>query len=207
MRFEINRISGFVQSKIVAFIMNLHITNRPVYFVRHGETSFNVEDRIGGDSDLNSRGAKFAKKLSKFFQSELDLIDGAESSNQVKIFTSTLRRATLTADALQLGTHPISVKLLDELNAGVCDGMTYAEIAEQFPIEVKERKSDKLRYRYPRGESYLDLIQRIEPIIFEIERTRVPVIVVQILNKTFVLFNEGRTPRSSAMFIRILQQA
>lgn len=186
MRFEINRISGFVQSKIVAFIMNLHITNRPIYFVRHGETSFNVEDRIGGDSDLNARGAKFAKKLSKFFQTELE-IDGAEATNQVKIFTSTLGRATMTTDALQLGTRPISVKLLDELNAGVCDGMTYSEIAEQFPIEVKERTADKLRYRYPRGESYLDLIQRIEPIIFEIERTRVPVIVVQILNKNLRL--------------------
>jgi len=37
---------------------------------------------------------------------------------------------------------------------------------------------DKLKYRYPRGESYLDLIQRIEPIIYEIERSKDPVIII-----------------------------
>ena len=37
---------------------------------------------------------------------------------------------------------------------------------------------NKLTYRYPRGESYSDLISRIEPIIFEIERSPNPVIIV-----------------------------
>lgn len=37
---------------------------------------------------------------------------------------------------------------------------------------------NKLTYRYPRGESYLDLISRVEPVIFEIERSRIPVIVI-----------------------------
>jgi 6-phosphofructo-2-kinase/fructose-2,6-biphosphatase len=33
-------------------------------------------------------------------------------------------------------------------------------------------------YRYPHGESYIDLIQRLEPVIFELERMRTPVLVV-----------------------------
>ena len=37
------------------------------------------------------------------------------------------------------------------------DGMTYEEIAEQFPTEFAERDQDKLRYRYPKGKSYLDV--------------------------------------------------
>mmetsp|Transcript_29799 Transcript_29799/g.27285 ORF Transcript_29799/g.27285 Transcript_29799/m.27285 type:complete len:120 (+) Transcript_29799:1055-1414(+) len=45
-------------------------------------------------------------------------------------------------------------------------------------MDAKERKSDKLRYRYPRGESYLDLINRVEPILFEIERSKEPVLVI-----------------------------
>ena len=48
--------------------------------------------------------------------------------------------------------------------------MTYEEIEEQFPDEFKRRKVDKLAYRYPRGESYLDVIARLEPIIIEMER-------------------------------------
>lgn len=31
---------------------------------------------------------------------------------------------------------------------GVCDGMTYAEIAHKFPEDYEARKRDKLRYRY-----------------------------------------------------------
>jgi broad specificity phosphatase PhoE len=34
------------------------------------------------------------------------------------------------------------------------------------------------RYRYPRGESYEDLIERLEPVIFELERLRNPVLIV-----------------------------
>lgn len=45
---------------------------------------------------------------------------------------------------------------LDEIYAGVCDGMTYAEIEATFPEEFARRREDKLGYRYPRGESYLD---------------------------------------------------
>lgn len=43
---------------------------------------------------------------------------------------------------------------LDELNAGICDSMTYEAIEEAYPKEWAARQRDKLRYRYPRGESY-----------------------------------------------------
>ena len=56
--------------------------------------------------------------------------------------------------------------------------MTYKEIEQDYPVIHMERKKDKLGFRYPRGESYLDLISRIEPVIFEIERSAVPVIII-----------------------------
>jgi broad specificity phosphatase PhoE len=33
-------------------------------------------------------------------------------------------------------------------------------VKEKFPAEYKSRDQDKLRYRYPRGESYMDVISR-----------------------------------------------
>ncbi len=36
---------------------------------------------------------------------------------------------------------------LDEIHAGIFDGMTYEQIEEQQPEEFRARKSDKLRYR------------------------------------------------------------
>ena len=67
---------------------------------------------------------------------------------------------------------------LDELFAGSCDGMTYEEIEETFPEEWARRGVDKLAYRYPRGESYLDVIARLEPIIIEMERHQEPLVVI-----------------------------
>lgn len=37
---------------------------------------------------------------------------------------------------------------------------------------------NNISYRYPMGESFLDLISRLEPVIFEIERAKHPVIVI-----------------------------
>jgi 6-phosphofructo-2-kinase / fructose-2,6-biphosphatase 3 len=56
--------------------------------------------------------------------------------------------------------------------------MTYAEIREKMPEEYRARSEDKFRYRYPRGESYADVIQRLEPMIVDLERQRNPVLVI-----------------------------
>lgn len=47
-----------------------------------------------------------------------------------------------------------------------------------FPEEYAAREKDKLRYRYPRGESYLDIIARLEPVIFEMERQKAPLLII-----------------------------
>ncbi|GBF94979.1 bifunctional 6-phosphofructo-2-kinase fructose-2,6-bisphosphate 2-phosphatase [Raphidocelis subcapitata] len=61
---------------------------------------------------------------------------------------------------------------------GAMDGMTYPDIAQSFPVDFEARKRDKLTYRYPAGESYLDVIQRLEPVVIEMEREREYVVVV-----------------------------
>jgi broad specificity phosphatase PhoE len=47
-----------------------------------------------------------------------------------------------------------------------------------MPDEFAARAQDKFRYRYPRGESYADVIQRLEPVIVELERQSSPVLIV-----------------------------
>ncbi|XP_051188204.1 6-phosphofructo-2-kinase/fructose-2,6-bisphosphatase isoform X4 [Lolium perenne] len=106
------------------------------------------------------------------------------TARPIQIWTSTLQRTILTATPI-FGFPKIQWRALDEINSGVCDGMTYEEIKKIMPEEYESRKKDKLRYRYPRGESYLDviqrlrnLIQRLEPVIIELERQRAPVVVI-----------------------------
>jgi hypothetical protein len=66
-RININAITGYLESKIVSYLMNIHMISRPIYFSRHGESEYNHEDRIGGDPDLTQRGYAYAKKLNQFF--------------------------------------------------------------------------------------------------------------------------------------------
>lgn len=40
------------------------------------------------------------------------------------------------------------------------------------PKGYAARNDDKLGYRYPKGESYLDVIERLEGVIFELERAK-----------------------------------
>ncbi|NXE69490.1 F263 bisphosphatase, partial [Calcarius ornatus] len=159
-RFLVNRVQDHIQSRIVYYLMNIHVQPRTIYLCRHGESEFNLKGRIGGDSGLSNRGKKFAVALNKFVE-EQNLKD-------LKIWTSQLKRTIQTAEALQLPYE--QWKALNEIDAGVCEEMTYEEIREQHPEEFALRDQDKYYYRYPSGESYQDLVQRLEPVIMELER-------------------------------------
>ncbi|KAH9661973.1 6-phosphofructo-2-kinase/fructose-2,6-bisphosphatase [Citrus sinensis] len=169
--FMVNNISGYLPGRIVFFLVNTHLTPRPILLTRHGESRDNVRGRIGGDTILSDAGEIYAKKLANFVEKRL------KSERAASIWTSTLQRTILTASPIA-GFPKIQWRALDEINAGVCDGMTYEEIKKNMPEEYEARKKDKLRYRYPRGESYLDVIQRLEPVIIELERQRAPVVVI-----------------------------
>lgn len=175
---EIHNIDGYLQSKILQYLMNLHIYPKPIYFVRTAETLYNLENKIGGDSDLTENGKKYCKILGEFFHNESKTKEFMLCLEKPKIMTSTLLRGIKTSSAIEIGVKPLPLKVLDEINMGLYDGMTNQEIKQKFPDDYHQRFENKLSYRFPRGESYLDLIQRIEPVIFEIERSRGPIIVV-----------------------------
>lgn len=119
------------------------------------------------------------------------------------MWTSTLQRTIQTAS--ELPYPKLTWKSLDELDAGVCDGMTYEEIEvectlyphtlisfisavtqEAYPEDFANRDDDKFNYRYRGilffcialtqklmsigGESYRDVVIRLEPVIMELER-------------------------------------
>ncbi|KAK3151324.1 hypothetical protein QOZ80_3AG0244430 [Eleusine coracana subsp. coracana] len=170
-QLQVNNISGYLPGRIVFFLVNCHLTPRPILLTRHGESLDNVRGRIGGDSSLSEAGELYSRKLASFVEKRL------KSERTASVWTSTLQRTILTAHPI-IGFPKIQWRALDEINAGICDGMTYDEIKKIKPDEYESRKKDKLRYRYPRGESYLDVIQRLEPVIIELERQRSPVVVI-----------------------------
>ncbi|XP_043389433.1 6-phosphofructo-2-kinase/fructose-2,6-bisphosphatase 2 isoform X15 [Chelonia mydas] len=159
-RFLVNRVRDYIQSKIVYYLMNIHVQPRTIYLCRHGESEFNLVGKIGGDSGLSPRGKQFAQALKKFI-AEQEIVD-------LKVWTSQLKRTIQTAESL--GVPYEQWKILNEIDAGVCEEMTYEEIETQYPDEFALRDQDKYLYRYPGGESYQDLVQRLEAVIMELER-------------------------------------
>jgi broad specificity phosphatase PhoE/predicted kinase len=166
----VSNVDGYLAARLVFFLMNLHLTERPIWLTRHGESVYNVAGVLGGDPDLTPDGHGYAQSLAAFLDRRYP------DPNDVVIWTSSLRRAVQTA--APLGRTAWAWRALDEIDGGICDSMSHAQIQEQLPEEYAARRRNKFTYRYPRGESYQDLIVRLDPVIIELERTRKPVLVI-----------------------------
>ena len=97
------------------------------------------------------------------------------------VWTSMLKRSIQTAQFFDEEEFDIKqMKMLDELNAGMMEGLTYEEIKTKYADEYELRKRDKLHYRYPGagGEGYLDIINRLRAVIVEVERMTDHVLLV-----------------------------
>ncbi len=166
----LNRIPGYLPGRLVPLLINLHIAPRPIWLTRHGESAFNVLGIIGGDATSPPAARSTRRTWPASSGTAMPEDEG------LTVWTSTLRRTVQTA--LPITAKPLAFRALDEIDAGVCDGMTYEQIREQMPDVDAARKPDKFRYRYPRGESYEDVIQRLDPLIIQLERQRAPVLFI-----------------------------
>jgi len=128
---------------------------KSLYLIRHTESHYNIEDRIGGDPGLTPDGIEQARALARFFQRK----------RISYIFTSEKKRTIQTAEPiaeLQSDCMIVPLKEFNEIDGGICESMTYDEIREQKPDIYYARKSDKYNYIYPRGEGYISMKQRIK---------------------------------------------
>lgn len=181
-RYLVNNVRGYLPTTIISFVMNLHPEARPIYFSRHGQSEYNVEDRIGGDSSLTEYGLQYARKLGQRI-AELDELP----ASRLVVWTSCLKRTQETAQFIHC-RYRVRWQALNEIAGGMCEDLTYTEMEERFPELAELRRRDKLGFRYPqcaraervrrRGESYIDIIDRLQPVVFELERSTQPIIVV-----------------------------
>ena len=125
-----------------------------LYCVRHGESCYNAEGRIQGQSNtpLSPLGQQQAQAVTEALRSlAIDAIN-----------CSPLRRARETAqplaDALQLEVR-VDPRLM-EIHVGIFQDLLHAEIAEVYPQETARWRSSEADYRIPQGESRRDLMLR-----------------------------------------------
>jgi hypothetical protein len=125
-------------------------TVRNLYIIRHGETYFNLENRIGGDSDLTENGKTQAEALAEHFSNK----------DIPLIFTSKRKRTIQTAEPIkerQKNCTIVPLAEFNEINSGQCEGMSYREIREKMSQVYLSRKRDKYNYAYPEGEGYVSM--------------------------------------------------
>lgn len=290
-----NMMSNSVGSRIAQFLASAHPYKRIVYLSRHGESEYNVQKKLGGDSSLSPLGREYAPRLAEF--AELVICGGAKSFQWVtlgahevpmlaehlsrippdgqtgglfavgewtmpvagmrlirwqlgygtafqdspnkleevvrmankgpfpvtlifvegsynrsktpacaRLWTSSLRRTRETASYIR---HPIVktatgrkweqmshrvYRNLDEVFAGDFEGFTYEEIKRVAPQEAELRKMDKLGYRYPRGESYYDIIARLDLAMQHLEAIHEPTLVIghQAVHRLVYAFLTGK---------------
>lgn len=154
-RIERERVQGVLPYYRILRDLLVSDWVRNLYVVRHGETAFNLEMRIGGDSDLTARGLVQAQSLAWHFR----------ETPLPYVFTSTKKRTQQMAAMICDGRTDCRVIRLpefDEIDAGICESMTYDRIAQDMPQVHEARTRDKYNYVYPGGEGYGTLKERVE---------------------------------------------
>jgi broad specificity phosphatase PhoE/predicted kinase len=130
-------------------------TVKNLFLIRHGETYFNLQNRIGGNSGLTEEGKAQAEALAQSFKNKKVPV----------IFTSKKKRTVQTAfpiKRLQDNCAIIPLKEFNEINSGVCECMSYKEIRLKMPRVYLARKENKYNYIYPEGEGYNSMKERVD---------------------------------------------
>ncbi len=126
-----------------------------ILLVRHGETSANLERRYegSGDSPLSMAGQKQAGDLSIILA----------TINIDAVYSSPKKRCLETAKIIA-NPHRIEVQVtpgLEEVDFGLWEGLTFAEIEQKAPDRVVKWIDDPVHVRPPLGETLEEMASRV----------------------------------------------
>jgi probable phosphoglycerate mutase len=147
-----------------------------VYFIRHGETDWNAEERYQGQADiaLNDRGRAQARRNGEALRALLPRIAEAD------FVASPMHRAreTMAIVRAALGLEPETFRIderLKEAHYGDWQGTLLADLPRVDAEGIAARSRDPFRWRPKGGESYEDLMARTVPWLMDVTRDSVVV--------------------------------
>jgi broad specificity phosphatase PhoE len=137
-----------------------------IYYIRHGETSWNAAGRLQGaqDTALNDLGRSQAVQAGRIL-ADLLARDGRDRA-RLPYVASPLMRARTTMElmrgALELPPeHYTTDDRLREIGYGKWEGFTLAEMEATDPVFFARRLADKWRVAPEGGETYEAVQQRM----------------------------------------------
>jgi len=122
-----------------------------ILLIRHGETDYNKSGMFAGSTDigLNETGMTQALRLGERLKDE----------TIYNIYSSDLKRCVETGKHVE--SNIIFSENLREMNFGCWEGLTYNEIKEKYPDDLKMWESDWSGYVIPEGESFNQMSRRL----------------------------------------------
>ena len=138
-----------------------------IYYIRHGETSWNARGRLQGAQDvpLNDLGRRQAAQAGHIL-ADLFVRDRRDQST-LSFVCSPLGRARSTMELVraELKLPPSDYTLDDrlrEIGYGEWEGSTLAEMQAEDPELFARRQLEKWTVSPPGGESYLEVQARVQ---------------------------------------------
>lgn len=133
-----------------------------LWLIRHGETLWNREDRIQGQSDppLSDLGVQQAKRLAKRFQEQA--FDA--------VYSSDLDRAHMTARLVLPGAKVKTDTRLREISFGNWEGQIWRDLKSDEGALLERWWRDPYENRAPGGESYRNLSERVKAWLAELPK-------------------------------------
>jgi alpha-ribazole phosphatase len=126
---------------------------KTVYLVRHGEVEEKYQHVFRGitDCELSEKGKELSQENVLFFKKE-----------RVELVISTgLKRTEYLGGLLQKkGVRHIVDRNFQEFNFGLCEGKSWEEIENEFPVFAQSIHSENISY--PEGESMQDVLVRVK---------------------------------------------
>ncbi|MBN2219822.1 MAG: histidine phosphatase family protein [Kosmotogaceae bacterium] len=128
-----------------------------IYFLRHGQSQSNVENRFANGNDgypLTDQGRRQAEKASAFLRSRAIR----------KVYTSPIHRAVQTAEIVcsNWGLTPVVIDEIREFSVGIFEGKKIAGQARELYVDLKEKwAGGEMDTRISGGESHREIIDRL----------------------------------------------
>jgi len=153
-----HQVFGRMSKSVLPYMMSLHVRDRPVYLTAH---------LPGSDGHSIGNGSEFATKLAQWWL-RTHKVDYS-ASVPLRLLSSTQPAAIFAASEIsaQTGAPQTHQSGLNPLDRG-----TTASSGDQL------LSSMTFEERFAGGESFRDLVRRLEPSLLEIEASMEPVLVL-----------------------------
>jgi probable phosphoglycerate mutase len=144
-----------------------------IYLCRHGQTDWNAEARLQGQSDipLNRNGFAQARRNGRYLANVL----GSEAASFAYVASPMTRAAdTMRTIRTESGLDPDVFRRderLKEIHFGDWQGYTVPELVQLYPDQAALRDADKWHFLPPGNgaETYAGLAERIAPFFRELD--------------------------------------